>query len=110
MKPDIKSRILLAEILKEFNEFKNKTSNKEYLEFQIGKLERTRTAYESNSKNPKLKPRDRARARDYAQNLSGIVAGIKFSLSFLAFDDSDLIKLEGLDLIREGKNDRVSPN
>ena len=70
--------------------------NQQYLETQLAKLERMRILYRTQSKNPKLAARQRARARDQELATTGMITGIKFSISFWLHKDQDLMKMENV--------------
>jgi hypothetical protein len=96
MKSHIASKFLLNRILDEFErEFIDKKyPNQVYLEKQISKLENAAIQYRSQSRDPKLTPRIRARSRDLEQNTLGLLNGIKFAIAFWNMKDEDIEKVE----------------
>lgn len=95
MKPEIASKILLKNLLN-WGELES-LPNQEYLEYQLSKLQNFALMYQTQSRDPNIPPRLRARARDLEQNTKGLIAGIQFAISFWSFKDQDLIKLENLE-------------
>lgn len=91
------SRMLLEQLVDDFDVRHMEMPNQEYLEYQLGKLDEVLIGYRAQSKNPKLAPKDRARARDRVQAVTGMIKGIKFSISFWLHKDQDLLKLEEID-------------
>jgi len=90
------SRMLLEKLVDDFD-VRTEMPNQEYLEYQLGKLDEALVSYRAQSKNPKLAAKDRARARDRVQAVTGMIKGIKFSISFWLHKDQDLLKLEDID-------------
>ena len=70
--------------------------NQEYLEYQLQRLSELKILYKEKSENPKLKPKDRAKARDLQMATEGMLTGIKFSISYWLHKDKDLIEMENL--------------
>jgi len=90
---DTKSRWLLKTFLDEFSLEAVKEAgcrNIDYLDFQIKRLESMRTGWDTTSRNLSLSVRKRQRARDLAQNAAGLLAGLKFGISFIVHQDKDL--------------------
>lgn len=81
MDSDHASRLLVRSWLKNFNFDDHEGSDQ--LEREINKLEYLRSSYKSNSTDPKITARARARARDLEQNAAGLISGIKWALSFI---------------------------
>jgi O-succinylbenzoate synthase len=94
------SKIILKYLI---NDFPNNLAlpNEEYLQLRLDQLDRTRVNYRGQSVNKDIQPRHRARARDMEQNCAGMIAGIKFAISFWHFKEQDLIKVEGLEGLKE---------
>lgn len=96
MKPIVASRILLSAVNEDFEAIRANpdTPNLEYLEKNIERLEQLALMFYSQSKDPNMPPRLRARARDLQQNTLGLINGIKFGISFWLHRDQDLLELE----------------
>jgi len=92
MKAEFGSKFLLKKMLDEFKPSLEGLSkeNIEYLEQQLKYLNGMAAAYKEQSRNPAVLSRHRARARDLEQNAIGLMAGIKFSLSLLLYNDYEL--------------------
>jgi hypothetical protein len=88
----IKSKMLLRNILEDFEA--NGLPNQTYLEEKINLLERLVMLYSTQSRNPQILPRHRARARDLEQNAVGLINGIKFGISFMLHKDMNLAEME----------------
>jgi hypothetical protein len=102
MKPEIASKLLLKHLL-DWNEIE-KLPNQEYLEFQLDRLQKYALVAKTNSQNPEIPPRLRARARDMEQNTKGLIAGIQFAIAFWYHKDQDLLKIEKLEEIVKKKS------
>ena len=103
MSPERASKILLKYIYTQFPDGINNLPNEDYLHFQLDRLEKLRMNYHGQSVNREVLPRHRARARDLEQNCAGLIAGIKFAISFAHFRDVDLAKMEGVDTLIRNK-------
>ena len=99
MLSEISSKMMLRYVLNDFPAGID-LPNEEYLKHQINRLERMRLQYRGQSINKGMQPRHRARARDLEQSCAGMVAGIKFAISFQHFRDQDLMKMEGLESVK----------
>lgn len=86
------SRINLKKILSNFDLSKLQVNHKDYLEGQIKNLEKMIISYRVQSQNKELPPRIRARSRDLEQNAMGLLNGIKFSLSFMEYQNKEKIE------------------
>lgn len=84
------SRINLKKILEQFDSSNLDVNHKDYLEGQIKNLEKMILSYRVQSQNKELPARIRARSRDLEQNATGLLNGIKFSLSFLEHQDKEI--------------------
>lgn len=70
----------LVSLLKDFS---YEGPGKEYLEKTITNLEQLKQKYQATSENPAEHPSHRAEARDKHQAITGLINGIKFSISFM---------------------------
>lgn len=87
------SKMILQKLLNSFDVAKDRP-NQKYLESQLTLLNSMVLRYKSQSTNPKLSARNRAKARDLEQNCLGLINGIMFALSFLEREHIDLMKSE----------------
>lgn len=87
---DIKAKLLLRELLQNFEPRKEGVSNEEYLDEQLKHLETVRVTYRARSSDARIPARLRARARDLEQNAAGLINGIKFGISFILHKDEQL--------------------
>lgn len=69
--------------LAEFDKAPDLTKHPKYLKQWLDRVEQNRLMYTARSIDPRLAPRLRARNRDLEQNSLGIIAGIKFALSYM---------------------------
>lgn len=93
MTSKLKSRYLLKTFLDGFdlNALKAEgMTNLAYLDFQLSRLENMKAGWETTSRNPSLSVKTRTRARDLAQNAEGLLAGIRFGISFVLHQDNNL--------------------
>ena len=85
------SKLLLAKVLEEFeSSYESGLPNQVYLEHHLEILQKQAGFYETQSKNPDLPPRIRARNRDLMQNALGLIKGIEFGIAFMLQTDVDL--------------------
>lgn len=88
---NIKSKIILSKVFSEeaFDALKKAPEDKKKnLEEMLGRLQIMSVGYKSQSMDLNLKPRHRARARDYEQNALGLINGILFALATIYDQDS----------------------
>jgi hypothetical protein len=99
MKPKFSAKHVLKKYVDEFTTEGLNLKNLGYLDFHLGRLERMQAVWEANSQDPQFSVRQRARSRDLSQCAQGLVNGIKFGISFIQHQDTDLDKAlkEGLD-------------
>jgi hypothetical protein len=89
------SKQILNKMIKEnYSYIQDGLPNKEYLEVNLGYLERVALQHKQQSENLKIAPHLRARARDLLQNCYGLINGIKFSISFLDHQKVNLFEYE----------------
>ena len=87
------SETILKKLSDDFD-IKTTVPNQEYLETQLNRLQRMVLIYKTQSSDTKLSGRQRARARDLEQAATGMINGIKFSISFWLHKDENLMELE----------------
>lgn len=109
MESSITSKMLLKYVINEFPKDIKDLPNEDYLKYQIQRLERLRLQYRGQSINKDTLPRHRARARDLEQSIAGMVAGIKFAISFQHFRGHDLMQMEGLEAVKPLKGMTSAP-
>jgi hypothetical protein len=80
---------LVQAVLSEFYNLKD-LPNKEYLERLLTNLEAQKEAATATSTNPEVSSRMRAKARDTQMQVTGLINGIKFGISFWLYKDQDL--------------------
>jgi hypothetical protein len=88
---NVKSKIILSKIFSDAaHEIFDcvESDKKKTLEDMVGRLQILSASYKSQSSDVNLKPRHRARARDYEQNANGLVNGILFAVATLYGEDS----------------------
>lgn len=87
----VKSKIILSRIFSEcaFEVLSAAPSDKQkYLREMIGRLQIMAAGYKAQSRDMAVKPRHRARARDYEQNAYGLINGILFATATIYEADS----------------------
>lgn len=98
--PGLKSRLILASILSDFNT--GKLQECEYVDIQLKRLESFEIMAIARSIDPKLPPRVRSRNRDMAHSTRGLINGIKFAFAVINKPAGyDLIKSEGLEVLKK---------
>jgi hypothetical protein len=96
------SKDILKSFIDEFD-IKKGRPNKEYLEFQLNRLENMADKFGLLSISKDQPTFIRARNRDKHQNVLGIINGIKFALSYMEHQHVDLMEKEGLNAKVEAK-------
>ena len=88
------SKFLLKKIMEEFTQsYGSGLPNQAYLEHNLDLLQKQAGFYETQSKNPQLPPRVRARNRDLMQNAIGLMKGIEFGIAFMLQTEENLDSL-----------------
>ena len=88
---NIKSKIILNKIFSDraFEIFEEVSSDKKKpLNEMVSRLQILSAGYKAQSMDANLKPRHRARARDYEQNSLGLINGILFAVATVYDEDS----------------------